>query len=69
MIELYMSSKGRLREEKFTEEYQHRNHLWLSKSLNHKLLETRRLPRKASPYACPIVIFLPRCLAIGKMLG
>ncbi|XP_064271064.1 WD repeat-containing and planar cell polarity effector protein fritz homolog isoform X2 [Passer domesticus] len=45
MIKLYVSSKARFREEEFTEEHQPGNHLWLSKSLNHKLLETGRLLR------------------------
>ncbi|XP_068042519.1 WD repeat-containing and planar cell polarity effector protein fritz homolog isoform X2 [Anomalospiza imberbis] len=45
MIKLHVSSKARFREEEFTEEHQPGNHLWLSKSLNHKLLETGRLLR------------------------
>lgn len=68
MIKLYMSSKERFREEKFTEEI-HRNHLWLSKSLNHKLLQTGRLLRKVSPYTCPVLMFFPRFLAVAKVLG
>lgn len=59
MIKLYVSSKARFREEEFTEEHQPGNHLWLSKSLNHKLLETRRLLREVSPYASLVLIFSP----------
>lgn len=59
MIKLCVSSKARFREEGFTEEHQPGNHLWLSKSLKQKLLETRRLLREVSASARPVLTFSP----------
>lgn len=59
MIKLYVSSKARFREEEFIEEHQPGNHLWLSKSLKQKLLETRKLLRELSASACLVLTFSP----------